>query len=307
MLSYTKLNYFLIILIINLNLFCEINITKSLIPSAGLGTRLLPLSKSMPKELIPLLDKPAIQYIIEEGLNSGINEFGIILNPEKAAIKNYFSHNLILENNLKKANKLNLLSGINNIIDSSRFGYISQTEALGTGHAVLMGESYIGDNYFGVFFPDDIVIGEICLKELIKISKKYNASVIAVKETPLETISSYGVIAIKSNPEENVFELAGVVEKPAPKDAPSNLSIIGRYVLSPKIFESIKKVPKAPNGEHQLTDAILDMMQSGEKVMAYKISGERLDVGNIPSWLESNIKMALQNPTYKDITLNTIK
>lgn len=308
MIKINKAFFILTLLFLSFNIFSEIEIKKAIIPSAGLGTRLLPCTKSVPKELMPLLDRPAIQYILEEGLESNIKEFGIILNDEKLAIRNYFSSNLELESNLQKANKLKLIDSVKHIIDSAKFEYITQNNPLGLGHAILMGQNFIGNNYFGIFLPDDIIIDqEPCMNQIINLAKKYNASVIAVQEVPKENVSSYGIIAIKNTLEENVFEVSRLVEKPAPKDAPSNLSIVGRYVLSPKIFDSIKYIAPKAKGEIQLTDAISHMMENGERVIAYKITGQRLDVGTLAGWLESNIKMGLRNKTYKDIILKTIK
>ena len=275
------------------------NISKAVIPAAGLGTRCLPLSKAVPKEMLPLLDKPAIQYIVEEGIASGIDEFCIIANDDKKAIRDYFSHNKKLELFLKEKNLLHLIQNVNDIIDSAQFKYVPQPEPRGLGHAILMARDVIGDEYFGIFLPDEIMDSEIpVMGQLINIAQQFHANVIAVQEVPEEHVSSYGIIGIKQQIGENLYEVSQLIEKPAVNQAPSNLAIIGRYVLSPKLFDALAVTKPGAKGEIQLTDAIAHMLLQGEKVLAYKVQANRFDIGNIPGWLQANHYFARNNPHY---------
>ena len=295
----------------------EIEITKVVIPAAGFGTRFLPFTKSVPKEMIPILNKPSIQYSVEECIQSGINNFFIITGKTKAAIENYFDPNKELDLFLTKNNKIDRIDSIKNICKKAHFTYVRQPEALGLGHAVLMAKHCIADAFFSVLLPDDIIIGNNpCIGEMIKIAKRENASVIAVQEVPLELVSSYGVVSIKKEIEPGVFEISSLVEKPKREDAPSNLAIVGRYVLSHNIFTSLETIMeqnmKHNIGEIQLTDGINHLAQQpGEKIIAYKIKGTRYDTGRPISWLEANISAALSNPEYaekiKEIFFRLIK
>jgi len=275
------------------------DVVKAVIPAAGLGTRFLPYTKSVPKEMLPLINKPAIQYIIEECLKSHVNNFLMITSKSKFALENHFDSNLELELLLKDTNKEQLLSGIKKIIRTSNFTYIRQPEPLGLGHAVSMAKHSIGKEYFGVLLPDDIIVSQQPgLDQLIKIARQEKASVIAVQEVPQNYVSSYGVIAIKKQTTPKLFQVSHLVEKPKTQDAPSNLAIIGRYVLSHKIFHSIDEVSNYATGEIQLTDAISHMAQHGEKVFAYKVQGTRYDTGTPLGWIKATIGTALQNPHY---------
>ena len=275
------------------------NITKVVIPAAGLGTRFLPYTKAIPKEMLPLMEKPAIQLIVEEGIASGISEFNIIANDDKQAIKKHFSPDPTLEQKLEKVGKESFLDSVNTIINAARFNYIPQTEPLGLGHAVLQAKNAIGDQYFGIFLPDEIMIGKTpALAQLIAVAHKYNASVVGVLEVPQENVSSYGVIAIKQQLEDGIFEVDRLVEKPPVDQAPSNFALVGRYVLSPHIFTSLETVAPGAGGEIQLTDGIADMMRNGERVIAYVIKTARYDVGNPLGWLQANIEMGLHHPKF---------
>jgi UTP--glucose-1-phosphate uridylyltransferase len=270
------------------------NITKAIIPAAGLGTRFLPYTKAIPKEMLPLLNKPAIQLIIEEGLASHIKEFNIILNDDKQAIKNHFSPQPTLEQKLKEVGKESLLNDVNAIINSAHFNYIPQPIPHGLGHAVLMAKAAIGNEYCGIFLPDEIMIGQTpALAQLITIAQKYNASVIGVQQVPHEKVSSYGIIDIKKELESDIFEVAHLVEKPTLSQAPSNYAIIGRYVLSPRIFHSLETIAPGAGGEIQLTDGITHMMNNGERVIAYVINTTRYDIGTPAGWLNANIAIEL--------------
>jgi UTP--glucose-1-phosphate uridylyltransferase len=274
-------------------------ITKALIPVAGLGTRFYPVTKSIPKEMLPLLNKPALHYILEEGLQSAIKQFVIVTNKYKYAIENYLDSSPELEILLGHTKKQLLTSDIEKIINAAQFVYLKQPEPLGLGHAVWLARNIIGKEYFGIFLPDDIITGkEAGLAQLIRVARQEKASVIAVQEIPMECASSYGMVAIKKQITSNLFQVASLVEKPQPKDAPSNLAIIGRYVLSHKIFKALDETSVGAGQELQLTDAISCMMMQNEKVLAYKIQGTRYDIGTPLGWIKAIITMALQHPEY---------
>jgi len=274
-------------------------ITKAIIPAAGLGTRFLPLTKAVPKEMVPLLNKPAIHYIVEEGIKSDIHQFLIITDKNKQAISNYFDSAPDLELLLKERGKEHLLADVAKLMRAAHFTYIRQPEPLGLGHALLMARHSIGKEYFGVFLPDDILVGpDPALAQLIRIARQEKASVVAVQEVANEVVSSYGVIKVKKQITPNLFQVDSLVEKPKVQDAPSNLAIIGRYVLSHKIFKAIDEVTEYALGELQLTDGISQMIKNNEKVFAYKVNGMRYDVGNPIGWVKAVIGFALQNPQY---------
>lgn len=274
-------------------------ITKAIIPAAGLGTRFLPLTKAIPKEMIPLLNKPAIHYIVEEGIKSSINQFLIITDKHKQAIGDYFDAAPELSSLLKERGKEALLSEITKLIRQAHFTYIRQSEPLGLGHAIWMARHSIGKEYFGIFLPDDIIVGpDPALAQLIRIARQEKASVIAVQEVPNDCVSAYGIIDVKKQITPNLFQVANLVEKPNIKDAPSNLAIIGRYVLSHKIFKALDETSASALDEIQLTDGISQMMKNSEKVFAYKVQGMRYDIGTPIGWVKAVIGFALQDPAY---------
>lgn len=280
----------------------SMKINKAVIPAAGLGTRFLPYTKVIPKEMLPLLEKPSIQLIVEEGIDSNITEFNIIVNDDKPEIQNHFSPQPRLENKLEKVGKSALLESINTIIATATFNYIPQAEPLGLGHAVLQAKDAIGDEYFGIFLPDEIMIGKVpALAQLIEVAQKYNASVIGVQEVPREKVSSYGVVAIKEQLEDGIFDISALVEKPAVEQAPSNYALAGRYVLSPRVFDSLAIIAPGAGGEIQLTDGIADMMRKGERVIAYVMKTARYDVGNPLGWIQANIEVGLQHPKFAPV------
>lgn len=263
-------------------------IRMSVIPAAGLGTRFLPWTKSVPKELLPILNKPSIHYILDESRASGMDELCIITSERKQALEHYLSHDPTLEKHLEDTNKLDALSSINAIIDALKFHYIVQHDPRGLGHAVGLAREKVNNNFFGVLLPDDIIASETPgISQLIAIAKEHNATVVAVQEVPLEQTSSYGVIAVKHALNDHTFTVSHLVEKPKPEDAPSNLAIIGRYVLSPRIFEMLDKTKAGKGGEIQLTDALDLLARSGEPVLACKISGKRFDVGVPHGWAKA--------------------
>jgi len=274
------------------------HVTKYVILAAGLGTRFLPFTKSVPKEVLPIIDKPIMHYVVKEGVDAGINNFLMITSKSKYALESYFDYNRELERILKNKNKLFVFDEINDILSQSQFTYIRQPKPLGTGHAVLMAKHCIKNEYFAVAYPDDILLTKYnALEKLIAISEKENGSVLLVQEVPQEKVSSYGVVTIKKQISQNVFEISSLVEKPKIEEAPSNLAIIGRLVLSHKIFDSIEAIWPENTGELQLTDAINHMLNNGERVFVYKIPAEkRHDTGNPLGWLKANIDIALQDP-----------
>jgi UTP--glucose-1-phosphate uridylyltransferase len=277
----------------------SMDIVKAIIPAAGLGTRFLPYTKAVPKEMLPLLNKPAIQHVVEEAINSEVSQFLFITSKAKQAVENHFDSSPELQALLKELEKESLLASIDKIIRTAHFTYIRQPEPLGLGHAIWMARHAIGKEYFSVLLPDDIITGPTPgLEQLIKIARQEKASVIAVQEVPEDCISAYGVISVKKQVTPNLFQIGSLVEKPAQKDAPSNLAIIGRYVLSSKLFKAIDDIMPYAEGEIQLTDGINQMMKSNEKVFAYKVQGTRYDVGNPIGWIKCVIGMALQHPQY---------
>ncbi len=286
----------------------SMKITKAVIPAAGLGTRFLPYTKAIPKEMLPILEKPSIQLIVEEGIASGITDFTIIANDDKPELRNHFLHLPKLENLLASRGKSALLQDLNTIIDNTQFSFVAQPEPLGLGHAVLQAKEAIGNEYFGVFLPDEIMIGEIAaLAQLIEIAKKYNASVIGVQKVRREKVSSYGIIAIKQELEDGVFDIDHLVEKPSVDEAPSTYALAGRYVLSPRIFAALEITQPGAGNEIQLTDGIAHMMHSGERVIACVMKTSRYDVGNPLGWIQANIEIALQHPQFGPIIKNCIR
>lgn len=256
-------------------------INKVIIPAAGLGTRFFPLTKIIPKEMIPLFNKPAIHYIIDEAINSEINQFLIITSKKKDIIKKYF--NQIFKNNTIKK------------IESPSFVYINQQIPRGLGDAIMHAQKHIKNEYFGVMLPDDLIFGKIpCIRKLIKIAQENKCNVIAVKEVNKANISSYGVISIKNKISENLFEVKDLIEKPSQDKAPSNFAIVGRYVLSVKIFKSLKRISLHSDSEIQLTDGISNMIRNGEKVLAYKTKDERYDIGTPKGWANAIISLSLK-------------
>ncbi len=268
-------------------------ITKAIIPAAGHGTRFLPWTKAVPKEMLPILNKPAIQYIVEEIAHSGIENCIMITSPHKHAIANHFDTAPALEQFLKEKNKSHLLAELHTLSNSIEFTYIHQEQAKGLGHAIWLARNAIAEEYFGVLLPDDIIIGaQPGIKQLADIAHQENASVIAVQEVPQETVSSYGIISIKKQLSSDIYEVADLVEKPRTQDAPSNLAIIGRYILSSKIFKALDEVTPSAGGEIQLTDGIARMLKSGERVLVHTIQGTRFDVGTPSGWLHANKELA---------------
>jgi UTP--glucose-1-phosphate uridylyltransferase len=276
------------------------DITKVIIPAAGQGTRFLPFTKAIPKEMLPLLEKPALQRIVEEGIQSEIRNYIIITARGKNSIEDHFDANPVLESFLKEHEKESLVNCIEKIIKLAEFTYVRQQEPLGLGHAVWLARHSIQKEYFGIMLPDDIIISkQPALDQLIRIARQEKASVIAVQEVPIDCVSSYGIISVKKQLTPHLFQIGSVIEKPSQKNAPSNLAIIGRYVLSNKIFSSLEQMKNYSVGELQLTDGIAHMIQNNEKVFAYKIQGVRYDLGTPVGWIKAIISLSLQHPQYQ--------
>lgn len=270
---------------------------KAVIPAAGLGTRFLPFTKAVPKEMLPLLNKPAIQYIVEEGLASDINDFIMVTSRDKQAIVNHFDPNLELELLLKERGKIDLLDSLKRITRDANFTYVRQSEPRGLGHAVWTARRCIGKEYFGIFLPDDIIVAkQAAMSQLAKVARQEKASILAIQEVPMDQVSSYGVIGIKKQLTPNLFQVSHLVEKPDQKEAPSNLAIIGRYILSHKIFPALEEIEADEREELQLTNAISQMIHNNEKVFAVKVHGIRYDIGNPIGWIKAIIGSALQDP-----------
>lgn len=279
----------------------DMRVIKVVIPAAGYGTRFLPETKSVPKELLPLLDKPVLQEVIEESVASEITDISIIVSEGKTAIQHYFTPNPQFDQILEKAGKLNRIESLNRLIDQCSFNFIDQPEMLGLAHAISMARPHIGNEYFGVILPDMVVFDEDpCMQGLVQAAQKYEATIIGVMEVPIAEISAYGSVKLGEQISENLIEITDLIEKPHPDKAYSNLAIMGRYVFSPAIFEAMEKVKPAPNGEIPLTDAIVYLAQHGHTVLAYKIKGTCFDLGRPHGWLEANIFLGLQSPDYGD-------
>lgn len=263
-------------------------IKKCLFPVAGYGTRFLPATKSMPKEMLPVVNKPLVQYGVEEAMAAGMTTCAFVTGRGKRAIADHFDISYELEHQIKGSSKESLLAEIRDIIDRGTFTLVRQREMLGLGHAVLTGESLLGNEPFGVVLSDDLCINESgpsVLEQMADLYRQFRCSIIAVQEVPEDEVHKYGVIAGESL-KDGLYRVEKMVEKPAKEDAPSNLAIIGRYILTPDIFDIIRETPPGANGEVQLTDALQTQAEKG-CVMAYKFKGRRFDCGSVPGFVEA--------------------
>jgi UTP--glucose-1-phosphate uridylyltransferase len=264
-------------------------IKKCLFPAAGYGTRFLPATKATPKEMLPVLTKPLIQYGVEEAIEAGIDTMAIITGRGKRAIEDHFDISYELEHQIKGSSKETLLKDIRSVIEKCTFSYTRQIEMKGLGHAILTGETLIGNQAFAVILADDLCDNKEnqggVLTQMIKLYEKYKCSIVAIEEIPLEDTNKYGVIAGKEI-EKGLYMIDDMVEKPDPKDAPSNLAIIGRYILTPDIFDILRKTKPGKGGEIQITDALLTQAKSG-MVLAYKFEGTRFDCGSVDGFVEA--------------------
>jgi len=285
-------------------------IKKAIIPVAGKGTRFLPATKQIPKEMLPIINRPMIEYAVEEAINSGIEQIIFVTSSGKYQIEDYFDRNLELESFLAERNKdefLDLIIGIGSKVDIFT---VRQKEQLGLGHAISCASSFISESErFAVILADDLVVGsEPVTKQLIDVSTKFNgSSVVGVMEVEREQTSKYGIVS--GTPVENsdqTLAMDGMVEKPSPEDAPTNLATPGRYILNSKIFECLNEIPRGAGGEYQLTDAI-KLLVAKEKVLAHKFSGTRYDTGSIKGYLEATVDFALANSEYSETMRKIIK
>ncbi|MFB3737861.1 MAG: UTP--glucose-1-phosphate uridylyltransferase GalU [Candidatus Velamenicoccus archaeovorus] len=268
------------------------NVKKAVIPAAGMGTRFLPATKAQPKEMLPIVDKPAIQYVVEEAVRAGITEILIITGRGKRTIEDHFDRSMELEHFLESKGKFDELKEVREISDMAAIHYIRQKESLGLGHAVATAEVYVGREPFAVLLGDDIMTeGNPLLQEMLRVHDRYGRSVIAVQEVPREDIKLYGAIQPEFV-EDDLARIVSIVEKPDPADAPSNLAAIGRYVLTPEIFDALRETQPGRGGEIQLTDAI-NLLAQQQAVYAYTFENGRFDVGNKFDYLRATIEMAV--------------
>lgn len=263
------------------------SITKCLFPVAGYGTRFLPATKSMPKEMLPIVNKPLVQYGVEEAIAAGMTTCAMVTGRGKRAIADHFDISYELEHQISGSGKENYLQSIRGVLEKGVFTMVRQREMKGLGHAILTGQSLIGNEPFGVLLSDDLCVNEGpgVLAQMAELYKQFRCSIVAIQEVPPEEVNKYGVIAGESL-RDGIYRVDEMVEKPDPKDAPSNLAIIGRYILTPDIFDIIRETPPGANGEIQLTDALQIQAKRG-CVMAYKFKGRRFDCGSVPGFVEA--------------------
>ena len=282
-------------------------ITKAVIPAAGLGTRFLPATKACPKEMLPIVDKPTIQYIIEEALASGIKDILIISGHNKRAIEDHFDRNPELELNLQEHGKTELLEQVKAIADVN-IHYIRQKEPKGLGHAILCAKAFVGDEPFAVLLGDDVVYNDDnpCLKQLIDVYNATGSSVLGCQTVPQEKVSSYGIVASEATDNERIFKVNDMVEKPAVAEAPSRLAVLGRYVITPEIFKILEHTALGRGGEIQLTDA-LKVLAKEQNMYAYDFVGRRYDVGDKEGYLEATVEYALRREDLRDKFLGYLK
>lgn len=274
-------------------------VRKAIIPAAGLGTRFLPATKAQPKEMLPIVDKPILQYIIEEAISSGIEEILIITGRNKKSIEDHFDKSIELELELEKKGKLDVLEKVRKISDMASIYYIRQKEPKGLGHAILCAKSFIGDEPFAVLLGDDIVYSEKpCLKQMIEVYDEYKTTILGVQEVNRDDVSKYGIIDGKFI-EDRIYKIKDLVEKPAVADAPSNIAILGRYIINPAIFEIIEHTEPGKGEEIQLTDALKELVQR-EAMYAYVFEGRRYDAGDKEGYLEATVEYALRREDLRE-------
>jgi UTP--glucose-1-phosphate uridylyltransferase len=274
----------------------RLTVRKAVIPAAGLGTRFLPATKASPKEMLPLVDKPLIQYTVEEAVASGIEDIIVITGRGKRAIEDHFDRSVELEENLKGTGKNQVLHQIRQISNLANFCYVRQSEALGLGHAVLCAQHLIGDEPFAVILGDEIIDGSVpALAQLVHVHKKRHGAVLGVQEVSKHDVSRYGIVKPRYVAR-GLHRVEDLVEKPAPADAPSTLAVIGRYILPPEIFPILRKTAPGKNGEIQLTDALKELAKRFP-VFAHEVKGHRHDAGDKLGFLIATVEFALKNPS----------
>lgn len=275
-------------------------VTKAVFPVAGLGTRFLPATKSVPKEIMTLVDRPLVQYAIDEARAAGIKEFIFITSRGKSALEDYFDESPILERELRKKGKLEALEDLKSTnMESGAIAYMRQHKALGLGHAVWCARRLIGDEPFAVMLPDDVISGEKpCLQQMIEAYEETGGNMVAAMEVPRDKTSNYGILDVKEDMG-SMVSVKGMVEKPAVEDAPSNLAVIGRYILHPQVLKNLNKVKTGAGGEIQLTDAIAQEIE-GTGVYGYRFRGQRFDCGSKAGFLQATVAFGLARDDLKD-------
>ena len=278
----------------------ENKIRKAIIPAAGLGTRFLPATKAQPKEMLPIVDKPTLQYIIEECVASGIEEILIITGRNKKSIEDHFDRSVELEMELEKSGKEEMLKMVREISDMVNIHFIRQKEPRGLGHAILCAKTFVGNEPFAVLLGDDVVYNDNkpCLKQLIDCYEEYKTSVLGVQTVEPQDVNKYGIVG-GLHIEDRVYKVKNLIEKPAVEEAPSNVAILGRYIITPEIFEILETLPPGKNGEVQLTDA-LRMLSKKEAMYAYDFDGVRYDVGDKLGFLKATVDFALKRPNLQN-------
>lgn len=284
-------------------------IRKAVIPAAGLGTRFLPATKSQPKEMLPIVDKPAIQYIVEELVKSGITDITIVTGRNKRALEDHFDYSIELEYILEKKQRTEQLKMIREISEYANIYYIRQKEPLGLGHAILRAKHHIGNEPFVVVLGDDIVHSEEpVVKQMLDVREKFKGgTIVGVQQVPKEKVSAYGIINPGIKMDDRTVKVEDFIEKPSIESAPSNYACLGRYILEPEIFDYLEKIKPGKGGEIQLTDAILEMIKYGDKVLAYDFIGERYDTGDKFGYIRANIEYALRHDNIKEELTEYIK
>lgn len=281
-------------------------VKKAIIPAAGLGTRFLPATKSQPKEMLPIVDKPTLQYIIEEAINSGIEEILIITGRNKKSIEDHFDKSVELELELEYKGKKEMLEMVQEISNMVNIHYIRQKEPKGLGHAIYCAKSFIGDEPFAILLGDDIVDSEVpCLKQLINAYDEYKTSILGVQEVVMENVDKYGILNCKFI-ENRIYKVKDMIEKPSIEEAPSNIAILGRYIITPAIFDILESQEPGKGGEIQLTDALRKLAKH-EAIYAYNFEGKRYDVGDKLGFLEATIDFALKRPEIRDGLVDYLK
>ena len=276
-------------------------VTKAVFPVAGMGTRFLPATKSVPKEIMTLVDRPLIQYAIDEARAAGIKEFIFVTSRGKGALEDYFDHAPQLEQLLREKGKTDLLDALESTnMESGAIAYIRQHKALGLGHAVWCARHLIGDEPFAVILPDDVIAGEKpCLQQMVEAYSETGGNMVAAMEVPAEKISSYGILDVEADMGAMV-RAKGMVEKPKAEDAPSNLAVIGRYILSPSVLENLNSIGQGAGGEIQLTDAIATEIENGNGVYGYRFQGQRFDCGSKAGFLQATVAFGLARDDLRD-------
>jgi len=273
------------------------SIRKAVFPVAGLGTRFLPATKASPKEMLPIVDKPLIQYGVEEAIEAGVRQMIFVTSSSKRAIEDHFDRNAELEHELEERGKTDLLEMVHSIVPPEvSCIYIRQPQALGLGHAVLCAKPVIGNEPFAVILADDLIDGEntSCLSQMVKLFSREQSSIVAVEKIPKEESYKYGIIE-PTNVYERVFDVKNIIEKPKPEEAPSNLAVVGRYLLSAEIFDYLEHIPRGTGGEIQLTDAIEALLKD-QRVLGYEFRGRRYDCGSKLGYLQATVDYALKHP-----------